>query len=203
MNIFNIKRGLGTLAAVVTLSSASLTAQAALVEYNFVGLVTDNTGAGSAFVVVDIGGTIGAFFEADAGGDSAIADGEVDATLGYNGFANRTPTRFALRNSNTSIAFPGVALGAASGSTLTLDGLGNIDGGIISLFGATPPGSSSATLNIDVDAGTWQFLVTGVGQAASGTGAFVAVNPVPVPAAAWLFGSALLGLAGARRKRAA
>jgi hypothetical protein len=27
------------------------------------------------------------------------------------------------------------------------------------------------------------------------------VNPVPVPAAVWLFGSALLGLAGAARRR--
>jgi hypothetical protein len=27
------------------------------------------------------------------------------------------------------------------------------------------------------------------------------VNPVPVPAAAWLFGSALVGLAGVGRKR--
>lgn len=203
MNTFNIKRHLGKVAAVLTLSSASLAAHAALVEYNFVGVVTDNTGPGAGFVSVDIGGSIGAFFEADAGGDSAIADGEVDATLGYNGFANRTPTRFALRNSNTSIAFPGVALGAASGSTLTLDLLGNIDGGFISLFGATPPGSSSATLNIDVDAGTWQFLVSGAGQAASGTGAFVPANPVPVPAAAWLFGSALAGLTVVRRKRAA
>jgi hypothetical protein len=34
-----------------------------------------------------------------------------------------------------------------------------------------------------------------------GSESFVAPSPVPVPAAAWLFGSALLGLAGMKRKR--
>ena len=36
-----------------------------------------------------------------------------------------------------------------------------------------------------------------------GTGYKVSTNPVPVPAAAWLFGSALVGLAGIGRKRKA
>ena len=211
MSILNFKRDIGKVAAVLTLSSASLTARAALVEYNYVGTITANSGSGAGFFSVDIGGSLGAFFEAEAeaeaqaeaGGDSAISDGEVDATFGYNGFANRTPTRYALRNLDSSLAYPGLAQGAASGSTLTLDGNGNINGGFISLFAATPPESSSGTVHIDVDAGTWEFHLTGVGLAASGTGAFVATNPVPVPAAAWLFGSAMLGLAGVRRKRAA
>ena len=47
---------------------------------------------------------------------------------------------------------------------------------------------------IDLDAGT--FGLVGALGTASGTGAFV-----PIPAAAWLFGSALLGLAGLRRRK--
>jgi hypothetical protein len=35
----------------------------------------------------------------------------------------------------------------------------------------------------------------------SGTFAVATLNPVPVPAAAWLFGSALIGLAGIKRKK--
>ena len=45
-----------------------------------------------------------------------------------------------------------------------------------------------------------QFVVNGVGNLDSSIDNFVAV--VPVPAAAWLFGSALLGLAGVRRGKA-
>jgi hypothetical protein len=45
-----------------------------------------------------------------------------------------------------------------------------------------------------------QFVVTGVGNLDSSIDNFTAV--VPVPAAAWLFGSALLGLAGVKRRKA-
>jgi len=45
-----------------------------------------------------------------------------------------------------------------------------------------------------------EFVVNGVGNLDSSIDNFVAV--VPVPAAAWLFGSALLGLAGVRRGKA-
>lgn len=44
---------------------------------------------------------------------------------------------------------------------------------------------------------------TAAAHAILGDFAFQAVQPIPIPAAAWLFGSALLGLAGMRRRRAA
>ncbi|MEH6591250.1 MAG: VPLPA-CTERM sorting domain-containing protein [Halioglobus sp.] len=45
-------------------------------------------------------------------------------------------------------------------------------------------------------------LGTSVGMFQAGTITLTEVAAVPVPAAAWLFGSALLGLAGVKRKRA-
>ncbi len=47
------------------------------------------------------------------------------------------------------------------------------------------------------------FASSGVvfGTSSSGVNSAIAVNPVPVPAAIWLFGSGLLGLAGIARRR--
>jgi hypothetical protein len=42
---------------------------------------------------------------------------------------------------------------------------------------------------------------TTVNTTYSFTGSGVAINSVPVPAAAWLFGSGLIGLAGAARRK--
>jgi hypothetical protein len=200
----NIKRYLGAFAAAVTLSAASVSAQAATFEYNWVGEVTSNNGAG--LLPVDIGGSLGGFFLADDGGDGAIADGDIDNTLNYAGSTycvnnpgNCSASRFAVFNLNGSPAFPAIREGSASGSSLTTDALGNITGGSVTIDAKVPTGTLG-NLTIDATAGTWAFEIFG-NDVAQGTGAFEAVAAVPVPAAAWLFGSALLGLVGVGRRR--
>jgi len=67
------------------------------------------------------------------------------------------------------------------------------------LVAQTPMGIAWGTL--DASAITQiQLVVNGVGNLDSSIDNFTAV--VPVPAAAWLFGSALLGLAGVKRRKA-
>ncbi|NNF59753.1 MAG: VPLPA-CTERM sorting domain-containing protein [Gammaproteobacteria bacterium] len=59
-------------------------------------------------------------------------------------------------------------------------------------------GFDLGTITGNLDDGSFA-LDAGFLGGASGTGAFVGA-PIPIPAAAWLFGSALIGLAGLRRR---
>jgi hypothetical protein len=173
MKTFNIRRYLGTLATALTLSAASFGAQAASIEFNyqFTGTVTGGS-------LATAGGPLNAFFTADSDGDGFIELGDFDETLGYDGKADRTPTRFAIRNANNSIAFPGLIAGTSTASTLTVDSVGNITGGSVTLNASTP-GTINGDLALDVDAGTWTLKAGGIVQS-SGTGVFAQVA-VPVP----------------------
>ena len=63
-------------------------------------------------------------------------------------------------------------------------------------------GTGMFTIGTDTQLGTWSLSTQDPGI--GGTFSFSASQEVPVPAAAWLFGSGLLGLVGmARRKKAA
>ncbi len=209
MNKFNIKHKLTTFAAALTLSSFSLTSQAAFVEYSFTGLVTANPG--SAFVNVT-GGSFTAFFLAeDIGGDgvlnansTSLSVGDFNEAAGFplpNGTPHpfRTATRFVIRNAVGQPSFPGVESGHVSSSSLSVDALGNITGGAIDLSATTPNGGSTGNISIDA-AGTWSLELSGL-NIASGQGQFAEIAAVPVPAAAWLFSSALIGLVCSSRKR--
>ncbi|MEH6593273.1 MAG: hypothetical protein V7746_23590 [Halioglobus sp.] len=184
MKIVNIKRYLGTLATALALSVASFGAQA--VEYNWVGEVTSNNGSG--LLPVDVGGSLGAFFLADDGGDGAIADGDIDNTLNYAGstYCINNPgscsaSRFALFNLDSSPAFPAIREGSAGSSSLTTDTVGNVTGGAVTIVAAVPTGTVG-TLAINADAGTWAFSIAG-NDIATGTGAFeqVATPPTTTP----------------------
>lgn len=59
-------------------------------------------------------------------------------------------------------------------------------------YSVFPPDFSTLTMYMEVNSATSQYLYKLE---------FAAVSEVPVPAAAWLFGSALVGLAGVGRKR--
>lgn len=80
-------------------------------------------------------------------------------------------------------------------NTLTFDGTGSVTGGALSFstFSVTF-GVPLGDVILDQDGGV--FSLMGALGNASGTGGF---SVVPVPAAVWLFGSALLGLFGVRR----
>jgi hypothetical protein len=75
----------------------------------------------------------------------------------------------------------------------------NIIGGLVELEATGATTGIVAQAQIDIVSGTWTST-TGGTQIAAGTGSFVPIVAVPVPAAAWLFGSALIGLAGLGRK---
>jgi hypothetical protein len=175
MKAINITRYLGTLAAALTISVASLGAQA--VEYEFQGTVSTNNGVG--LLPIDIGGSLGAFFLADNGGGT-IADGDIDNSLGFgttSDAALRSGSRFAIFNLDSSPAFPAVRNGVANGSTLTVDGLGNITGGAMTIAAAVPTGTIG-NLAVDADAGTWALTISGI-DIATGTGSFALLAPPP------------------------
>ena len=105
-----------------------------------------------------------------------------------------------------------VYLGSISGSTWTYSGTsqttfasctGNptLCSNVTVGTGAPSTGNASFTLDI-LTGGAWLTSST-VGFLTTLTVDHTLVSAVPVPAAAWLFGSALLGLAGVSRKRKA
>jgi hypothetical protein len=194
MKTFNIKRYLSTLGAALTLSATSFGAQAATFTYETDGSVLTNPG--SAFVGMDIGGSLFVTFDGDDGGDGTLDLGDFDEALGYDGNAARSSVKFIFRNINTSITFPALNAGTVTASTLTVDGAGDITGGSVSLRAATPTGTFG-DLNLNYDSGSWDFYL-GDGALLVSTGE---ISAVPVPAAAWLFGSALVGLVGVGRRR--
>ncbi len=209
MNKFNIEHKLSTFAAALTLSSVSLTSQAAFVEYSFTGLVTANP---MSSLVNVTGGTIALIFSAEDAGSDGFLDanstplsvGDFNEAAGFplpNGtpHPSRTATRYVIRNALGAPAFPAVEAGHVSSSSLSVDTLGNIIGGAINLSASTPNGGATGIISIDAT-GAWSMELSGM-NIASGQGQFAEVAAVPVPAAAWLFGSALIGLVGIRRKR--
>ena len=209
------KMNLSKLAAAITVSVASVSAQAA--SYAGGGTIDSTTFIGGFFNLaanqevvwgVDIvDSVIGAVSTGDISGDYAT-NGTTDAADG---------ARFVIWNEglvNTPppvvpILFNGT-LGLLS-STLTVDG-SDITGGSLSFFGNSG-GGQQATISLDFDAGIFNLYagtaVDAANLAGSGTinvnGVSQGPSPsaVPVPAAAWLFGTALVGLAGVGRKRAA
>ena len=187
MKSLKYKSLLTRLLAVVAVSAAGAGAQAA--SYNYSGIITTCTGICSIFTAV--GQSADFAFDSAASGPGGIAVGDisnVDISLS-------TPSGGAL-------AFTS---GVAQDSSLTIDAFDNITSGSVTLQAVGATTGIVARGTIDVDAGTWTaFVVETSGaltQIASGTGSFAAVAPVPIPAAAWLFGSALVGLAGIGRRR--
>lgn len=93
------------------------------------------------------------------------------------------------------------------------DGLGGLTNNIPDLVGTS--GVNGATLEAIAYTGTYDDPANGIYtniiesegfwtlDAAAGTLVYTAPSAVPVPAAAWLFGSALVGLAGVARRRKA
>jgi len=68
--------------------------------------------------------------------------------------------------------------------------------------GAVGAGFASLTLN-NLAAGWYTIFVSGANTSLAGSPIDVSVSAVPVPGAVWLFGSALVGLVGASRRKLA
>ena len=216
------------LAAAVAASTASVSAQAATYEYS--GNVTDcyfafggaMDACGSLGVVV--GDSLTVSFETLVVGSVDNADVYGSGTFVPDRGPNAGQTvardvndgaRFFIANGSTGawklpMIYGGTSNVGGSGVTdttgLTVDGT-DATGGNLAFTSAAGTGQQ-ATLAVDFDTMTW-VAYNGVGTSglgmnfAVGAGNLTAPSAVPVPAAAWLFGSALVGLAGVGRKRAA
>ncbi|MDD1620572.1 MAG: hypothetical protein LUQ11_03745 [Methylococcaceae bacterium] len=68
------------------------------------------------------------------------------------------------------------------------------------ITGSVDVGSASLTLN-NLKAGWYTVFVSGANGTLTGSPIDVSVSSVPVPGAVWLFGSALVGLVGASRRK--
>ena len=126
------------------------------------------------------------------------------------GSSDGTTMDFTMFTTNTTAV--GLATITTTGSFDIASGVGssNVIGctGAALVCGSVPigPGSFDPALNYDANGGNPTYdlfanvVVPGLGTGTlTGSVAFVAA--VPVPAAAWLFGSALIGLAGIGRNR--
>lgn len=170
------------LMAAMALTGASIASQAA--TYAIDGEITSCTGICSIFTAA--GQTASFSFDAQDG-PASIAVGDisnVDISLS-------TPSGGALAFTN----------GTALTSTLNANGSNQITDGTVDLQAVGATTGIVARGSLDFNTNTWTaYVVSGsdgsLEQIASGT-----LSAVPVPAAAWLFGSALVGLAGVGRKR--
>jgi hypothetical protein len=184
MKITNSMKGI--LAGAVIAVSAS-GAQAA--SYNYLGTIDSCTGICGIFTAV--GQSLDLSFDSVAAGPGQILTADVSNVA----IALSTPSGGAL-------AF---VSGFAVSSALDIDGGDAVTGGIATFQATGATTGIVAQAAIDVDTGLWEAFVVetngSLTSIAAGNGAFV--SAVPVPAAAWLFGTALVGLAGIGRQRKA
>ena len=99
-------------------------------------------------------------------------------------------------------AFGGGAIGATTGAAPAFDTLSAIFNDTVSPFASDVRLDFSSSL--DDSSGSWK-IVQGATRVLVGGGtdrSFYTVSEVPIPAAAWLFGSGLIGLIGLARRKA-
>lgn len=171
------------LMAVMAIAGASMASQAA--TYQISGEITQCAGICAIFSGV---GEIADFSFDAPDGTTSISAGDVSNV----DIAISTST-------GGSLAFVG---GTALSSSMTGNGVNQITGGeaILRATGA----STGITVQGDLNFDTNTFVAYAVGGDGSLTQiAAGELSAVPVPAAAWLFGSALVGLTAVGRKRRA
>jgi len=132
------------------------------------------------------------------GDASAVANCNYSFTTTNSWFQNGTPDAIALYENNNlldSLSYEGILFSFTEGEFLTIAD-NNTD--IVSIS-RIPNGFDSNRNNIDFQLGC---ITPGSSNiAGSGDCSVTSVSAVPLPAAAWLFGSGIIGLAGfARRK---
>jgi len=183
-----LKKYISTL-FVAILATASLSANAATLTYE--GEVTGATGAFVALTppgMTPVGGPIEVDDAALAAGSIGIADiTAVDVNVG--GFC------FSLTGDCGGM---GTLVPITSIDSAAITGTGGQLGGSFSVTAFSPTFMVSIPIFFDLDAGTFSADGGALGTV-SGVGTLSAAE-IPVPAAAWLLGSALLGMMGIRRR---
>jgi hypothetical protein len=206
----HIMRIIKTVTASLALGATMLlgsTANAAL--YSYTSVVTLCTGTCASIVSLDVGSTITGLFDISTTPGGSFGDADITSTVITitNPALPTAPPVGDPVNDNPLILDSSLGVGASNGTGGTTD-LGNqINGGQMAYEFLVPPFSSNgAYVIIDLATGNGQVClfyatagcIPGATQAVVFEGSF---QLVPVPAAVWLFGSALglLGL-GTRRK---
>lgn len=204
--------------AVAGLGLAALSAgSASAAVYNFAGSITLCTSTCDSFAALDVGSQVAGQLEIDttAGGSWSFADISSFAYQIFNPGApmdpgpspatiNPLPLIDSIAPIRESIGGP---LSLMTGGTT--DAGNGLDSGVILHEFAIPPFNSNtawAIFNISAGGNTvidvclfapTAGCIDGATRAVQVTGQFTLV---PIPAAAWLFGSAILGIFGLRRR---
>ncbi|MDD1620581.1 MAG: hypothetical protein LUQ11_03795 [Methylococcaceae bacterium] len=135
----------------------------------------------------------------------AIHDMSQVAQAGQNGIVWATQAVAGGPGIVETLGYANSGLSAASNSWGQAVNYGVNDVSIDNLYesgiaGSVGQGSASLTLN-NLKAGWYTIFVGGANTSLDGSPIDVTVSSVPVPGAVWLFGSALVGLVGASRRK--
>ena len=201
--------------SVAAIALAGLTgvtaANAAL--YNYSGVVSLCTTTCDSFAALSNGSTLEGTFDINTTPGGSFGDADVNgfSVLVFNpGLPVSGPVGDPV-NDNPLVLDSGLGIAGSNGTSGTTDGANEINGGQLLLEFLVPPFSSNGAFVVfDLATGNGQVClfyatagcIPGATQAVIFEGSFELAAPVPVPAAAWLFGSALLGMAGLRRRKA-
>jgi hypothetical protein len=185
---------------------AAGSANAAL--YNYSGVVTLCTGTCASFAALDLGSTLNGTFDINTTPGGSFGDGEVNGfnVLVFNPALPPSGPVGDPVNDNPLVLDSGLGVAASNGTSGTTDAGNQINGGQMLLEFLVPPFSSNGAYVIfDLSTGNGQVClfyatagcIPGATEALRFEGEF---SLVPIPGAVWLFGSALLGFMGLRRR---
>lgn len=203
--MINLKKWLATAMLGLGLMAAG-SANAAL--YNYTSVVTLCTGTCASFAALDVGSTITGQLDINTTPGGSFGDADMGAFTFFV-FNPALPPSGPIGdpvNDNPLVLDSGLGIAASNGTAGTTDAANEIVGGQMLIEFLVPPFSSNgAFVVIDLATGDGQVClffstagcIPGATEAVKFSGEF---SLVPIPAAAWLFGSALLGFLGLRRR---
>ncbi len=200
-----------TVAAIALAGLGGMTAAHAAL-YNYSSTVTLCTGTCDSFASLDVGTTITGTIEIDTTPGGSFGDAEVGAFT-FQVFNPGLPPSGPVGdpvNDNPLILDSGLGIAGSNGTSGMTDAANELASGEILIEFLVPPFSSNGAFVVfDLATGNGQvclFFATagcipGATEAVAFQGQFE-LAPIPVPGAVWLFGSALLGMVGLRRRKA-
>lgn len=176
--------------------------------YNYSGVVTLCTGTCDSFAALAVGSTLNGTFDIDTTPGGSFGDADVNGfqVLVFNPGLPPSPPVGDPVNDNPLVLDSSLGIAASNGSLGSTDAMNNLDGGELLLEFLIPPFSSNGAFVVfDLSTGNGQVClfystagcIPGATQALVFEGEF---SIVPIPGAVWLFGSAMLGFLGLRKR---